>query len=136
MSDITWRLDTRKLDDLIANLPGKLDAMMRGVAQEMTNDVIVSFNTSPPGRTYTRGGVTHVASAPGYPPNVDTGALRASVHWQVAGRLHYQIMDGVEYGYWLEVGTEAIQPRPFMTPVFEEWKQRRFMQYVASNPII
>jgi len=113
------RLDTRMLDALIASLPGNLDEWLAGEAQEIVNDVVLSFNTSPAGRSYTRGSVTHVASQVGNPPNVDLETLRASIRWEKVSHLHFQVMDGVEYGIALEDGTERMGARPFMAPAVD-----------------
>jgi hypothetical protein len=101
-----------------------VDQWLRGVAEEMKNDIVLSFGTSPAGRTYQRGRRTHVASQPGFPPNVDLGALRASMHVEPAGKLSYHIADGVEYGIDLEDGRERIAPRPFVQPVFSDWQKK------------
>lgn len=130
------RKDTRKLQRLAQQSPQMLDAALRGVAEEMTGDIKLSFGTSPAGRTYTRGSVTHVASQPGYPPNVDTGTLRASMRWAKAGRLTYHIMDGVEYGVMLEFGTSRMAARPFIVPAFEDWRRRKFADFIRRNGII
>ena len=129
---MTVRLNKRKLRELIVTTPDRADAMLRGAAQEILNDIVVSFNTSPAGATYVRGNVTHVASQPGYPPNVDTGTLRASMRWAKESNLKYIIHDGVAYGYYLEMGTENMEARPFVTPVFEKWRQGEFARFVRD----
>jgi very-short-patch-repair endonuclease len=45
------------------------------------------------GRVYTRKGITHVASAPGDPPAVDTGRLRASIstNWSGSGKARGEV---------------------------------------------
>lgn len=113
-----YELDTSILDQIIANSPETLDSWLRGVAQQMTNEIVLSFGTGPGGVTYDN----HVASSPGFPPNIDTGALRASMHWNKEGSLEYQISDGVEYGIYMEEGTEYIAARPFVQPVFNSWQ--------------
>lgn len=118
------RLDKRKLELLIRQTPERADAFLRALATEMTSDVVSSFGSSPSGNVYRRGGITHVASQPGYPPNVDTGALRASIRWSPAGRLRILIHDAVEYGVYLELGTSSMAARPFMAPVFAAWRSR------------
>lgn len=127
-----FRLDTKVLDEIIRNTPEQCDKLLRAAAEGIVNDIKVSFNTSPAGRTY--GG--HVASQPGYPPNVDTGALRASMNWQAEGDLRYVVSDGVEYGYWLEEGTDKMQPRPFVQPVFREWRRTRFVRLARNMGIV
>lgn len=131
-----YELDTSILDRLIQTTPEELSRWWDGVAESMTNDIKMSFNTSPAGRSYQRGGVTHVASAPGYPPNIDTGALVNSMHWEEIAALTRHIMDGVEYGYHLEEGTSSILPRPFFQPVFAAWRNGKLERDALAYGII
>lgn len=126
------RVNKRKLEQLIRTTPERADAMLRGAATEIVSDIVLSFGTSPGGETYQRGSVTHVASREGYPPNVDTGALRASMRWAKDGDMRYLIHDGVVYGLMLEMGTERMAARPFVTPVFEKWRQGEFARFVRD----
>ena len=132
MADYEVRIDTRKMQNIIRNQPERADAWLRGVANEILGDIVLSFNTSPPGRSYTRGETTHVASQPGYPPNVDTGTLRASMGVRRLKQLRYEIHDGVEYGIHLELGTERMAARPFFGPVFDDW-QRKIQRDAEQN---
>lgn len=116
--------DLKKLQDMIASLDTELDDWIAGVAHTINGEIVTSFGSGPGGETYQRGGVSHTASSPGYPPNVDTGALRASMNVQRLAPLQYRVQDGVEYGIYLEDGTTNIAPRPFVGPVFEEWKRK------------
>lgn len=117
-------VDTTVLDNIIQTMPQRIENWGAGISEGMVNDIKLSFNTSPAGREYVRGSITHVASQPGYPPNIDTGALRASIRWEKKGKYTFHIMDGVIYGYWLEEGTSTIQPRPFIQPVFDAWRRK------------
>ena len=125
MSDgISYKVDTRPLEALIKKMDGDLGDWLRGVAGEMANDVKTSFNTGPRGRAYPRGnGKVHYASTAGNPPNVDTGALRASIRVIKKGKYVFWVADGVNYGIGLEIGTTRIRPRPFMRPVFDNWSR-------------
>lgn len=129
---MTVRLDKRKLDQLIRTTPGRANMMLRGMATEIVGDIVLSMGTSPPGESYQRGSVTHVASQEGYPPNVDTDALRPSIRWTEDTPLRLFVHDGVTYGKWLEFGTDNMGPRPFITPVFEVWRQRKFLAYARD----
>jgi len=128
MDGIDIRMDTELLDRLIRETPEKADAWLRGVGNQMLNQIELSFGDSPPGREYQRKSVTHLASQPGYPPNVDTGALKASMRLVKMADLHFQITDGVEHGIHQEMGTETIAARPFVAPVFNEWRERKLAQ--------
>jgi hypothetical protein len=127
------RVDKRKLEQLIRQNPRMADDALNATALAILADIQLSFNTSPAGRSYTRGGVTHVASMPGQPPNIDTGALRASMRVERRGRLHYELMDGVTYGVLLELGTSRMAARPFMTPAIETWRAGEFARFMAAE---
>lgn len=130
MSDLKLKVDKQKLDAIIKNEPEEADRWLRGIAFQIVGDIKLSFGTSPDGRAYQREnngkskGVIHIASVPGYPPNVDTGSLRASIDAERLGHLKYIIHDGVEYGVSLEFGKERVAPRPFMKPVFDDWQKK------------
>lgn len=113
--------ETKRLDILIDTAGITLDRWLAGVAEEIAADIVLIFDTSPPGEVYWYGSVAHVASITPYPPNVDTGALMASIRATPMDKYTYWIHDGVEYGAYLEFGTENIDPRPFMIPVANDW---------------
>ena len=61
----------------------------------------------------------HQASAPGEPPAVDLGHLRASVGHEVGhdeDGLYAEWGTGLAIGTYLELGTRHIEPRPFIRP--------------------
>lgn len=101
------------------------------------------------GREYKRGSKIHVASAEGNPPAVDTGRLRASIstNWTKSGmsrgkvdpeaevgdgvgaggggdRFVVTVGTNVTYGPLLEFGTSKMGPRPFIRPVFDQFKNK------------
>ena len=118
-------LDVSGIDGLLAKGPGQVAEWLDLVAEAMVTDIKLSFGTSPAGKTHTSGkggGIKHVASQPGYPPNVDLGALRASMKWRRISLLRRQIEDGVEYGIHLEDGV-GMGPRPFVRPIFDQWRR-------------
>lgn len=127
MSDsINIKLDTRVLDNLIRQGPDEVDRFLRTVGNLMVADIKQEFGTSPAGRTYRRGSVSHTASKGGYPPNVDTGALRSSVTLRKVGDGHYEIHDQVKYGVFLEMGSSngKLAARPWMRPIFESYRAK------------
>lgn len=108
-----------------------MDAAERGVrAAVLDAEAITKTLLSQPGtgRIYSRGkNVTHQASAPGEPPAPDTGRLRASVvtevlrsGWDVVG----YVSVNTEYAAKLELGTEKIRRRPFLSRIPTEYAQR------------
>lgn len=130
--------DFAKMNKIIGQFPGEADAWLRGVCIQMLNEIVLSFNTSPGGRVYElyKPRRTHTASTPNNPPNVDTGALRASMTFTKNGELDYQIHDQVEYGIYLEYGTAKMAPRPFVNPVFKDWQGKvagDFKNYFAGR---
>ncbi len=59
------------------------------------------------------------SSAPGSAPHKRTARLQTSISWRFgedAIGLYADIGTGVEYGTYLEFGTERMEPRPFMAP--------------------
>lgn len=129
---LTIRKDDRVLKAMIKATPNQADAFLRSAAQMMTDEIKLSFGSGPPGRTYYRGAIAHVASSPGYPPNTDIGTLINSMHWYNDGKLRYIIADGVIYGFWLETGTANMAPRPFVNPVFEAWRAGKLADLARS----
>jgi hypothetical protein len=131
----TMTVDTRAGRQLVQALPGRLDAGLGAAAHAIAAAVKRSFDTSPPGRAYHWRSGMRYASLPGYPPNVASGALRASINVARLGHLHYAVHDGVPYGVFLELGTSRMAARPFMVPVFEAWR-RRLAEFLREHIVI
>lgn len=76
------------------------------------------------GRAYKRGSKTHIASAPGEAPAVDSGRLRQSVFRTTpkASRKTVSATVGVAtpYALALQVGTERMEARPFINRLAEQ----------------
>lgn len=127
-------MDTRPLDALIRKLDGgSASNWLRGAAEEVKNDIVDVFNSGPAGRAYPRGnGKVHYASSPGYPPNIDTGALRAS--WRVIpkGKLTFWVATDKDYAPGLEFGTTRIAPRPYIRPVFDNWSRNKLKRSLEA----
>ena len=62
------------------------------------------------------GGINHVPSAPGEPPNNDIGNLIASHETAMPAWNHAQVIVRAPYAVPLEVGTSRMEPRPFLGP--------------------
>lgn len=76
------------------------------------------------GRTYTRGGVTHQASAPGQYPASDSGRLVGSIRMEMpqVGNVTGRVGTAVAYGPMQEFGTSRMAARPWLLPSFERAK--------------
>ena len=117
-----------EMQRLVRETPGRVSDFLDAEAEQMKNNIKLSFGTSPAGRAYKRGSVVHIASIKDYPPNVDTEALRASIDWETIDQFTRRIHDGEEHGIYMEFGTEKsgghVAPRPFMGPEFENTRRR------------
>lgn len=61
-------------------------------------------------------GAGHVASAPGEPPNRDTGTLQANLEALSTGALKAEVRSSARYARALEFGTSRMAARPYMRP--------------------
>lgn len=66
------------------------------------------------------GGKNHVPSAPGEPPNADTGFLDRSINAEKTGDLTAIAAANASYAAPLEFGTSKMEARPFMAPAAEK----------------
>lgn len=84
------------------------------------------LDTPKTGRTYRRRGTIHQASAPGEPPASDTGRLVNAITTDYrlpsmrarggARELRGRVIARSQYALFLELGTQKMQPRPFLRP--------------------
>lgn len=98
-------------------------AGLNDVGVEVTNRVKDLLSQPGQGRVYRRGGVLHRASAPGAPPAVDTGRLRASYTWRTGEDVqgsYVEVGTNVEYAPHLEFGTRRMRPRPHLRVAINE----------------
>jgi hypothetical protein len=109
--DYEVRLDKRKLQELERRHPGKANDVLRAAAFEGERIAKSSMGPGPS------------PSAPGEPPHVQTGALRAGIHAAPAGTLRWKVANSVDYGIYLEFGTRRMSARPFMGPMAEELRR-------------
>lgn len=61
-------------------------------------------------------GKGHVPSAPGEPPNLDTGVLTAGITARRTGALRAVAESAAPYAVHLEWGTSRMEERPYMRP--------------------
>jgi len=129
-------------DKLFATANKRTVRAMNTAALIVERDVKKSFGSGGSGYMPSkRGGKIHWSSAPDNPPNVDLGALRASMAHAVINkkssitgfvgvddqkllmevkkrrsRRKIKVSSMQPYGVWLELGTSKTEPRPFLRP--------------------
>jgi HK97 gp10 family phage protein len=84
----------------------------------------------------TRGSVSgkgHVPSAPGEPPNRDTGLLDNSIDTVQTGPLTVEVSSNAPYSKDLEFGTSKMAERPFMRPALA--KKKAEVQRLISGAV-
>jgi len=80
-------------------------------------EVKIELSKTGTGKHYRRGRKVHIASAPGQPPAVDTGQLRASITHLVEREFRAwigRVGTNLEKAAPLEFGTSRMAARPFM----------------------
>jgi len=120
-----------------------LDAAERGVRAatiEARNVAVVLLSQPGTGRTYQRGKtIEHRASAPGEPPAPDTGRLRASLTTEVlrgSNEVVGILSANTEYAAALELGTENMAERPYLSRIPREFGARLrkvFQQFAGTS---
>jgi HK97 gp10 family phage protein len=76
-------------------------------------------------RSITAGSVSgkgHVPSAPGEPPNNDTGVLANNIETTQPSKLRVRVTSDAPYSAALEFGTSRMSARPFMRPARDKTK--------------
>jgi HK97 gp10 family phage protein len=84
----------------------------------------------------TRGSVSgkgHVPSAPGDPPNRDTGLLDNSIETVQVAPLKVEVTSNAPYSRALEFGTSKMAERPFMRPALQ--KKREEVQNLIRSAV-
>lgn len=69
-------------------------------------------------------GKGHVASAPGSPPNRDTGVLQANIENSLTGPVAAEVRSQAPYAAALEFGTSKMAARPYIRPARDKMKPR------------
>ena len=102
---------------IVAVRRGAMRGVVRGTESVRTEADSLMNETPRTGRSYTRRGVTHIASSPGNAPAPDTGRLRQSLQTLYdTSALVGTVNAATAYAAALEFGTSRIEPRPFMRP--------------------
>lgn len=126
-------IDTRKMRQIASNLPGGINDLLAAVGTEMVGDMQMGMLDSPADGEWHG---DHQASSPGNPPRPDTAELLNSITHTKTGEGERTIHDQVEHGAYQEFGTETIEPRPWMKPVFEAWQNSKFASFVDGFPLV
>jgi HK97 gp10 family phage protein len=130
-----------KLKELGVDMETVLGQIAMAGAMVLEGNVKRDIASKKSGREYTRGNKTHVASAPGESPAVDTGALLNSIHSELGDvtstRATAVCGTNMEYALPLEEGTAKMAARPFMRPGAERAKPdiENAMQAVARQAV-
>lgn len=92
-------------------------AVLAGAQTVLAYSVRLIVSGPKTGTIYRRRGVEHQASAPGEPPASDTGTLvqRGDVEFD-AFALRASVVFRTDYALALELGTERMEPRPYLRP--------------------
>ncbi len=112
------------IDFKLADAIGEQAALrgVRGATLEAERILVDILSQPGSGEVYKRGSRTHRASAPGEAPAPDTGRLRASRDTEIfatPGGAHGVISVNAEYAAALELGTERVDERPFISKVLQ-----------------
>lgn len=122
MSGMTY--DNRVLLALMRSIPDNLDRWIeQDVALGISGDITDLLSGPSPSR-------------PGDPPGEDTGTLRATISLRRMRRFSYMIYSPEKYAPPLEFGSEHIAKRPFMVPIFENWRQHKLMDAARSAKLV
>lgn len=68
-------------------------------------------------------GKGHVASAPGQPPNQDSGVLGGNIETNQIAPLVVEVSSNAPYAAPLEFGTSKMEARPYMAPARDAKRQ-------------
>ena len=110
---------TDQLIALGADADDVIDGAIFDLANETRNLAVAGISGgAKTGRTYRRGNVTHIASAPGQYPASDTGRLAGSIKAIISGTTAI-VGTNVAYGPMLEFGTSRMAARPWLLPSFK-----------------
>lgn len=109
---ITIRVQDRS-PELFAKMEAALGRFVRKGALYIEGQLKTSMAEPKSGRSYRRGkSGTHVASAPGESPAVDSGNLAGSIAVLMESTLEAKVGTPVDYSLFLEEGTSRMAARP------------------------
>jgi hypothetical protein len=97
-----------------------VDQAVQATGLEVMSDIKKRIQRGPKtGRVYSRGTVSHRASAPGEAPATDTGTLASSIVYRKVAAMEAEVESRLNYATFLEFGTANIDPRPSWQPAVD-----------------
>lgn len=112
----------RNLARVSSRFESEATALVNRTAQNIRNTAVRSIQKPSGIGTYYKKynpDRMHIASAPGHPPNTDTGRLSGSIRAVMSGTPTAYVDALADYAVHLEFGTRNMAARPFMTPAVE-----------------
>lgn len=104
-----------KIPQLTRQLRSRAERVVAETALGIEARIKTGMTEPKSGRTYG----SHVASAPGESPAIDTGLLVNSIQTEIDG-LSATVGTNAEQATALEFGSTHTAPRPFMQPAFDD----------------
>ena len=102
-----------------------LENAVTATALDIRRDVIQRHKKGPKtGIVYRRGKREHQSSAEGEAPAVERGALMSSVYFKQDTKSSATVGSRLAYAYYLEFGTQNIEPRPSWVPAVEAMRPK------------
>lgn len=141
-------IEVSNIDKVARQMGAKEDEVLKNVKRALLSSgnlikkiITDSMQKEPKGgKIYTRGSVSHQASAPRQAPAVDTGRLVSSINVDFRPDRYYVdagvLPVEVEYARYLEYGTRKMQPRPFIAPARVKARrpvERKFQRAVEKG---
>jgi HK97 gp10 family phage protein len=111
-----------KLKNLATNYEHQYKGHLSEAALKVRNEAIRGIRETSRGGLEFRFGPKRVVtvSKPGDAPNTDTGTLLKSIGWAVDEQnLVAEVGTNLKYAKFLELGTQDMEPRPWLMPALE-----------------
>lgn len=104
----------RVISRILREMPGRIEAEVGSALFAAGNMIQVEAQISL--TTGAVSGKNHKPSAPGTPPNQDTGVLGDSIETNMVGPMHVRITADAVYAAAQEFGNSRLPARPYMAP--------------------
>lgn len=113
-----WKAEYIKM---LQSLTGEVEEAVLDTTLYLHTEIVQGIKRGPAtGRLYTRGNISHRASAPGEAPMSDTGALARSVRFDNITDTKSVVYSVLKHAPWLEYGTSKMKPRPIWRPSIDK----------------